>query len=462
MGVYDIQGINSIFQVKIGSDYKTVVCAKSFTFNPVTDMKETTTVGSGFWKEFRPRKLSYTITFNGMLQVASLTTQEVAKTLFTYQITFLPLEYQLLYEDNSSNLMVVRGTAYISSSLFDSSPANLVNATQELQGSGGIEVLNALPQPVNINIVSTGSSSIAALIQFKLYNADGDIMFDSGQLPAASGGDLSHPVNVTGQVQSGSYYIVWQVTSDSIGNQFDVDAPPTKSTVFNNGTQGENTVGLQLFDFTADRNVDFAFGIINPPPSCVAPGFVSGLNNPTGTVGTYWLGTVVLSGSQPFTITNITKPSWMSLNLSGNVITLQGSPEAGINQEISFDVTNACGTNSYNDSIDISSNPAGVTVTYTYSEPGTPTASFCSFKIYINAVLHQLFTTSNTNTVVVNPGDVIEIQIVGSVGSNKHIEVTSSVSGVIADEQTTGIIESVVFTTITGHDYTIDATASNP
>jgi hypothetical protein len=462
MGVYDIQGINCVFQVKIGNDYKTVVCAKSFTFNPVTDMKETTTVGSGFWKEFRPRKLSYTITFNGMLQVASLTTQEVAKTLFTYQIQFLPLEYQLLYTDNSSNMMVVRGTVYVTSSLFDASPVNLVNATQELQGSGPIEVLDAIPQPVNINITSTGDPAIAALIQFRLYDINGDLFFDSGQLPGASGGDLAHPVSVTGQVQSGSYYFVWQVTSNSVGNTFDLDAPPTKNTVFNDNTQSENTVGVQLYDFTADRNVDFAFGIISPPPACVAPGIISDLNNPTATVGTYWLGTVVLSGSQPFTISNVTKPSWMSLSLSGNVVTLEGNPDAGINQDISFDVTNACGTISYVDTIDVSANPDGVIIEYTYTEPGTPPASFCSFKIYINAVLHQLNTTSTSNSVAVNPGDVIEIQIVGSVGSIKHVIVESSISGVIEDQQTTAIIESVVFTTVLGHDYTITATATNP
>jgi hypothetical protein len=411
MGVYDIQGINCVFQVKIGSDYKTVVCAKSFTLNTITDMKETTTVGSGFFKEFRPRKHSYTITFNGMLQVASLTTQEVAKTLYTYQLQFLPLEYQIIYEDNSANVMIVRGTAYVTSSLFDASPVNLVNATQELQGSGTIEVLDQLPTLVNVNITSTGDPAIAALIQFKLMNDNGDIIFDSGQLPGASGGDFTHPVNVTGQVQSGSYYFFWQVTSDSIGNQFDLDAPPTKSTNFNNGTVNENSFGVQIYDFTADRNVEFSLGVNNPPPTCVAP-TVAGSSVPNGTEAVPWAGSVTLAGSQPFSLSNITKPSWMNISISENVVTLQGaSPDSGLLQDVSFDITNACGTVSFSDTFDINPNANMVNVNWDFQDNATNQSS--SFIIFKNGVQILTQGATGSGTVIGVSGDVFEARIIG-------------------------------------------------
>lgn len=461
MGAYDIQGKNCVFQLKIGDDYKTVVCAKSFTFNPVTDMKETTTVGSGFWKEYRPRKLSYTITFNGMLQVESAGTQEKIKTMFDYQVGFLPIPYRLIYTDNSSNVMVVDGSVYVTSTLFDASPVNLVNGTVELQGNGPITLSDVVPDLANINIVSLGDNSIIGIFQFKLMDSTGAIIFDSGNLPEASGGNLTHPFNVTGQVQKGMYSIFWQAHSQSIGNAFQLNAPPTKSELFNDLLINESTYGVQEYDFTANRAVTFTLGVPSVPPTCVPPGFISGLANPTGVVGTYWLGTVVISGSQPFTLSNVTKPSWVTYSVVGNVVTFEGNPEAGIDQEISFDVTNACGTNSYNDSIDISSNPDGITLVINYTEDAIPPATSCNCKLYVNAVLMSLFTTTNTNTFIVNPGDVVEVQIAGSSSVDKHIDVQDSVSGEIYNSTTTGVLHAHTFTTVLGHDYTINATAEN-
>lgn len=462
MGVYDIQGNNCVFQTKIGDDYKTVVCAKSFTFNPVTDMKETTTVGSGFWKEFRPRKLSYTISFNGMLQVASLTTQEVAKTLFTYQISFLPLPFQLLYTDASGNKMIIRGTVYVTSSLFDASAANLVNATEELQGTGPIEVLDQLPTPINIHIVSTGDPSIAAFIQFRLYNSNGDIVFDSGQLPVASGGNLSHPVDVTGTVQSGSYYYTWGVTADSIGNTFDLNAPPTVTTGFANGTNGDSSVNVQLYDFTADRTVTFALGVPTPPPGCVAPAIVGSPALPDSLTYVAYSYSFPITGSAPFNITNITKPSWMSIIVaetspgSGSYqVQITGTPDAtGTGIVVSFDINNACGTASFADTIDVTDNPDICTISYSFDT----SVIFSIFRIFVNgSPAITPLTADGSGSINVNPGDVVQVQCVAA-ATSKHTTVVDSVSGTIYDNTTSSTTQSFTFTATIGHDYTITST----
>lgn len=452
MGVYDIQGKNCVFQVKIGDDYKTVVCAKSFTFNMITDMKETTTVGSGFFKEFRPRKHSYTITFNGMLQVASLNTQEVAKTLFTYQLQFLPLEYQIIYEDNSSNVMVVRGTAYVNNSLFDASPVNLVNATQELQGSGAIEVLDQLPQPININITSTGDPSIAGLIQFKLMNDNGDIIFDSGMLPGASGGDLTHPVNVTGQVQSGTYSFFWQVTADAVGNQFTLDAPPTKTTNFQSGTNNENSFGVQTYDFTADRNVEFAFGTSTPPPTCVSPSIVSGNTLPDGQVGTAYSHSITVSGSQPFNITNITKPSWLNISIiNGNTVLLDGTPDvSGTGITVSFDINNTCGSASISDTIDVAAAP--VTTSLMKWEL-FDTFGARTLRVYRNGALIIDTNLESSGQFVINDGDVMEVQYLGSLNINKHLAVLNETDSITMYDSTSLTNRIFTFTAAAGKQY---------
>jgi hypothetical protein len=461
MGVFDIQGKDCVFQLKMGDDYFTVVCAKSFTFNPVTDMKETTTVGSGFWKEFRPRKLSYTITFNGMLQVESLNTQEKIKTMFDFQVQFLPLPYRIIYRDVSNNVMVVEGWVYVTSTLLDASPVNLVNGTIELQGNGMPVISDVVPDLANINIVSLGDNSIPATFQFKLFDSNGAVVFDSGQLPGASGGNLTHPVNVTGTVQKGTYSLFWQGEAQSVGNTFQVDAPPTKSAIFDNSLTNESTFGVQDYDFTANRTVTFTLGVYVPPPTCVPPLVTQGLNNPTAIEGTPWTAIVTLAGSQPFTLSNITKPSWMDINISGSTITLSGNPVAGLNQGIGFDITNACGTINYNDQIDVSANPNAITLNINYTETLSGfAATVTGFHLYVNAVNFLNIQNTGSDSTLVNPGDTIELRILGTSGRNSHMDVTGTVDGLIMDENSTQATMIRTFVAVAGNDYTINATTT--
>jgi hypothetical protein len=457
MGVYDIQGKNCVFQLKIDDIYKTVVCAKSFTFNPVTDMKETTTVGSGFWKEFRPRKLSYTITFNGMLQIKSDISQEHIKTMLDYQIGFLPLPYRIIYTDNSGNVMVVDGWVYVTSSLFDASPVNLVNGTVELQGNGSIDISDVIPDLVNINIVSLGDPSIVALFQFKLFDSAGAVVFDSGMLPGASGGNLTHPVNVTGQVQKGTYSLFWQGDAQSIGNAFQVDAPPTKSAIFNSGLTNESTYGVQDYDFTANRTVTFTLGTPTPPPSCVAPLVASGATLPDGQVGVSYSHSILVNGSQPFNITNVTKPTWLNINIvSGNTIILSGTPDAsGTGITVSFDINNACGTASISDTIDIAAAPPTIsTVNWSWSR----LSSTAFMRIYVNAILVIEALADDSGSFTVNPDDIIETQVMGgSIGHPQKrltiINTTDSTTLYDVDDITN---KAFSFTAGTSKNYTIE------
>lgn len=468
MGAYDIQGKNCVFQLKIGDDYFTVVCAKSFTFNPITDMKETTTVGSGFWKEFRPRKLSYTISFNGMHQVESLASQEKIKTMFDYQIGFIPLPYRMIYTDNSSNIMAVEGWVYVTSTLLDASPVNLVNGTVEMQGNGPITVSDVLPDLINLNISSLGDSFISAVFQFKLFDANGAVIFDSGMLPGASGGNLTHPVNVTAQVQKGTYSVFWQALSQSLGNAYQLDAPPTDTAIFNDLLTNNSSFGVQDYDFTSDRNVVFTLGTPNPPPTCVAPS-LSTQSSPGGTVGTYWISTIVVSGSQPFSISNVTKPAWINISISGSIITMEGTPEAGFNQNVNFDVSNACGSVTFDDNVDIEENPDAIVLNWAYSETGSPPSSTsCTFRMFINGTQVILSPSPGSGSIFANAGDVIQCDVVGpgtmigpSSPPNKHLDVQDSVDGEIYNHDTTGTIVTFTFTATLGHNYDITGIAGS-
>lgn len=458
MGAFDIQGKNCLFQLKIGDDYFTVVCAKSFTFNPVTDMKETTTVGSGFWKEFRPRKLSYTITFNGMVQVESLVTQEKIKTMFDYQIQFLPLNYRMIYTDNSGNVMVVEGTVYVTSNLFDASPVNLVNGTTELQGNGAITISDVIPDLANLNIVCTGDPSITALVQFKLFNANGDTIFDSGQLPEASGGNLTHPFNVTLQIQKGSYSYWWQVTCDSIGNAFQLDAPPTASTIFNDNTTNDGTFGVQEYDFTANRTVTFTLGTPTPPPACVAPSIPGSPTLHDGQVSIPWATSFPISGSAPFGITINNRPSWMAITIVDNgsgsyYVQFAGTPDAtGTGVAVNIDITNACGSVNFSDTIDVAAAPVTTsTIAWEFVENGVGI-----LRIYNNSVLVVDVTANSSGSFIANAGDVIEAQVLGVIGlTTKFLEVRNVTDTTTLYSSSSGSTRTYSFTVIAAKTYSI-------
>jgi hypothetical protein len=64
------------------------------------------------------------------------------------------------------------------------------------------------------------------------------------------------------------------------------------------------------------------------------------------TVGTPYSHTVTFAGSPTFVLDSIIKPSWLSITLAGNVVTISGTPAVGDigSVDYSFNITNSCGT----------------------------------------------------------------------------------------------------------------------
>lgn len=467
MGVYDIQGKNCIFQLKIGDEYLPVVCAKSFTFNPVTDMKETTTVGSGFWKEFRPRKLSYTISFSGLLQIESLITQEKVKTLFDYQVQFLPFVYRLLYYDNSNNVMNINGTVYVSSNLFDVSAVNLVNTTTELQGTGAIEIIDYVPDSINVTVQVTGNAD--AKCRFVLFDANGNIKYDTSTLEALlpTSGWLVQGESVTFAVQKGQY--AWGIATDDIFadlNTFDLNITPAVSINIPYGDYSQNSLST-VYDFLTNKTALFTIGLPVPPPTCVPVLFNGTPVLPDGQQSVPYSYLIPITGTAPFTLSNITKPSWMSISVIDLIdlngfdhffVSITGTPDVtGTGIVVAFNLTNACGTLPFSDTIDITNNPNIITINYAFTNA---TAGFSVFRIYKNGVNTIVpLTASGNGSITAIPGDIMQVSLT-HFGDSKHIVVNDSVSGDLYNVTNGNTSNSFTWTAIIAHDYTITATIS--
>lgn len=460
--IYDIQGRNCIFQMKIGDDYLDVVCAKTFSLNRVYELKETTTVASGFDKEFRPRKKSYTISFNGVVQIVAEADKPTIKTMFDYAESFLPVSYRIIYEDNSSNVMVIQGSTYVNSAIFNANPINLLDGTIEMTGDGPIAILDAVPEFITLTVSVTGEAD--AKTRFILYEADGTIAYDTSTLLALlpTSGWLVQGESVTIQVQKGQY--AWGVSTDEVlsdVNTFDLDITPAAHIDFTSADLSQNSLPT-TYDFLTDKAAVFDIGISTPPPTCVPVAISGSPSMPDGQVGIPYTYSYVITGSSLFFIDNVTKPSWMALTITeflGDwVVTANGTPDTdGTGIVVSYDINNDCGAVPFSDTIDVAVNSDLVTINYDYTETSAPLGGF---RIYVNSVLSLIVTSTATGFIQVNPDDAIEVRVIGSSVYSATLEVNSSVFGNIHLSSGPPPL-SYSFTALASNIYDVIATVTN-
>ncbi len=91
-------------------------------------------------------------------------------------------------------------------------------------------------------------------------------------------------------------------------------------------------------------------GGTTPPtgPICVGVTIGGGQTLPDAQAGIPYSATINLSGTAPFSISSVIKPSWMTVTLSGSTINFTGTPTATGTPTVSFTVSNCSGGNSLN------------------------------------------------------------------------------------------------------------------
>lgn len=114
--------------------------------------------------------------------------------------------------------------------------------------------------------------------------------------------------------------------------------------------------------FTSGDKVFVIYDEVSTVPEPI-PGVCTGVvidpvSLPDGLVSVPYSQAIALSGSEPFALTVNTKPSWMTISLSGSIVTLSGTPDADGTEAIDFDISNCSGGSSDNftDTIEIIDN----------------------------------------------------------------------------------------------------------
>jgi hypothetical protein len=133
---------------------------------------------------------------------------------------------------------------------------------------------------------------------------------------------------------------------------------------------------------------------------------------------------ITISGSGPFSISNIVKPTWMTVVLSGNTITLSGTPNAVAASAVTFDIANTCGTDSFDGSVNITEDLCISVGFNNYDLPTGAVGQAYSYSIGISG-------TPSFSLNVVNKPSWMNIIISGI---NVQITGTPSVEGIFSIE----------------------------
>lgn len=114
---------------------------------------------------------------------------------------------------------------------------------------------------------------------------------------------------------------------------------------------------------------------------------------PHVSVGVPFLRTYNLTGTAPFTLTSIAKPSWLTISVSGNEIHLSGTPVVeGEDIEVSFVVNNCSdSTVSFSDEFDAHSAPSYITGS---DEPTVVDACKTRYEFVVTATVGNSLTIS--------------------------------------------------------------------
>lgn len=156
-----VKGKDCVFQVNITGDWKSVICAKSFSLVTTTEEIETTTLSDGsdpeegLWKDFDYHSLSYNITLEGILKMLD-TLNDTFWEVLAAQTGFLEVPFRVIYKDPELNTNSLVGVVMVKTSSLNASASGFVNTNIEFLGKGkyAVATLTELHQIVFKEIIS--------------------------------------------------------------------------------------------------------------------------------------------------------------------------------------------------------------------------------------------------------------------------------------------------------------------
>lgn len=243
-----VQGKNCIFRVNIGSGFATFACTKGFTLVLDTETKETTSRGSGIFREYDYKSIGWRLSFQSIIKVEDEDLDPVAFDITSYQLNFLELPIQGVFQDNQSKTKQFAGICIVQNSTLAAMAGQLADGSFELLGSGAIEIAsvsgdacdNSITQAsvngfainsgeaviitaaANLTLgVNTLSNMIVTVSRFdyEIDSSGRNSHFTDGSLPA------TFPTILSSAITTGSHVVkIWPICDNGFdGPQFTIN-----------------------------------------------------------------------------------------------------------------------------------------------------------------------------------------------------------------------------------------------
>lgn len=217
-------------------------------------------------------------------------------------------------------------------------------------------------------IIYRGSNQFKKLsLFFKNCNQNTFNQLDLNILPTPNCDVIISPLTV--QTNAGSYLVSWSLV---FGNPvyYLVSTPAVSGgapaqTITNQYQYNSGVLPVGTHEITVRPvcNLGGTYYLGQPQTTIITVGACVPVTAPVQTlpnavVGEPYSASIALSGTQPHTLSNVNKPSWMTVALVGATVNHTGTPgggDSGINIPVSWDVEN-CGSGSpvsFNDTINV-------------------------------------------------------------------------------------------------------------
>lgn len=432
-----IQARNCILKMNLLGDPLPIVCAKSFTLNTITDEVETTTDGLGQWKSFDYDALSYTISMEDVVKAVD-DNNIVTFDMLTAQTQFIEVGFQIFYVDDDLWTIIITGTAIILNTSLVAAMGDVLTDSIEMHGQGEY-TLQRILNPVVFNIIINGVSPASVLFRL-LNNLDEIILHQSG---------LQVGTNESYFIPKGNYKAYTEIQTSGEDNNLTIDTPALVDVDFD----GNETIDLPtLRDYFDVRTATFTIGAI-PPPPCIAVEIDGSPSLSNGTEGIFYSNIFSLTGTQPFGLTINNKPSWMTISITGDEVTLSGTPtEPGTGIEVDIDITN-CTSDivNFTDTFDIAAGDF-TQVDWIFTEVGAN--GYLKIK---EAGVEKVFVVANdSGTLAVAAGASIEASTAGAYPDLIYLKVFDVTGGTLLYENTVvGGINSFTWTAVLNRLYEV-------
>lgn len=449
----NIQGSDVLIQALVGDDYLSVACARSVNLRTGASLKETTTKGDGRYEAWDYDKLSAAMTIEGLLRIQ----EDGSITIFDFmewQNQFMETQMRILFRIPSSNLVkVFRGTGIIEDVNCNGSAAQVADGTVQIKISGQYFLEDAIPEYINVTFRADGFVGSEGIFKIRLIDALGNVIFTTEDFDqVVLGGWLQSPYEIVKRVQKGDWkvYMEYEVNSDNNILTVTENTIPD-NTVFGTGSGNLTT---ETYSFIVDSEIVIGMGEPVPPPPCIDVVIPARAPMPDAQEGTPYSYSFPITGTSPFTISNVTKPEWMNIGVAGNIVTLSGTPVGfGTGIEVSFDITNcASGIAHFTDEIDVAELIDPILLTYALQT----VSEFAILRIFVNgSQVAELSGSFSASEMPLNPGDVVTARLSGLSFTSKTLLVTKDEVTELYNSTST-LTREFTFTVEEGSNYYVE------